>query len=197
MKFQAYIACHGCDLLHYRRKLEKGGVARCSRCGTILYRHKQNSLNRTLAMAITGVILFILSISYPFLSMQIEEQIQETTIITGIIELYRQGMTWLAVLALITILVVPFLELCGLIIILLPLKFKMKTLNRGLMFRFIRHIKPWGMVEVFILGIFVSVVKLASMATIIPGIASYSFIAVMFIIAAASSSFDPEIIWEN
>jgi paraquat-inducible protein A len=53
------------------------------------------------------------------------------------------------------------------------------------------------MMEVFMVGILVSVVKLAKMATIIPGVSLYSFLALIFVLAAMSVSLDDHLIWEK
>jgi paraquat-inducible protein A len=53
------------------------------------------------------------------------------------------------------------------------------------------------MMEVFLIGIAVAVTKLIGMADIVPGLALWSFAALMFVLAGASASFDPESMWER
>jgi paraquat-inducible protein A len=192
-----YIACPECDLLHRREQLPPNGLATCRRCGAVLYRSGHNSLNRTLAMAITGTILFAIANLYPFLTLNLEGQVQETTLISGIIALYHQGMPVLASLVLATGIVFPLVELTGLTYVLLPLKFNRTPWGVSAIFRLIYMLKPWGMTEVFLLGILVSMVKLSDMARIFPGTALYAFIALVFIIAAAAASLDPDTVWQR
>ena len=85
------IACHDCDLIHHIKSVPAKGAAVCIRCGAVLYKHKANSLERTLAFAFAGLILFVLANSFPFLGLKIGAQVRETTLITGIQELYVQG----------------------------------------------------------------------------------------------------------
>ncbi|MGD8292590.1 MAG: paraquat-inducible protein A, partial [Desulfobacterales bacterium] len=92
----ALIACHDCDLIHHIKPLPAKGVAVCTRCGAVLHRHKPNSLDRTLAFVVASLILFILANSFPFLGLKIGAQIRQTTLITGIYELYIQGMQIIA-----------------------------------------------------------------------------------------------------
>ncbi len=193
----SYIACHDCDLLHRRQPLPPGGVAACSRCGTVLYRNRRNSLDRTLAMAVCGLILFIIANLSPFLTLKFEGQTQETNLVTGVMELYRQGMVPIALLVLATGIAFPLLELTGLIYLLLPLKFDRTPWGMAGVFRVIRALQPWGMTEVFLLGILVSIVKLAGMATVIPGAALYAFLALIFVVAATAASLDPDIVWDR
>jgi paraquat-inducible protein A len=61
----------------------------------------------------------------------------------------------------------------------------------------LQHIQPWGMMEVFMVGILVSVVKLAKMAKIIPGISLYSFLALIFVLSAMTVSLDGHLIWQK
>ena len=197
MDLDTYIACHDCDLLHRRQTMPTVGVASCSRCGAVLYRNRRNSLDRTLAMAVCGVILFVIANLFPFLTLSFEGQVQETTLVTGIMELYRQGMTSLAVLVLATGVVFPLVELAGLIYLLLPLKFDRKPWGMAVVFRVVRSLQPWGMTEVFLLGILVSIVKLASMASVIPGVALFAFLALIFVVAATAASLNPDIVWER
>jgi paraquat-inducible protein A len=197
MDLDTFIACHDCDLLHRRQPLPPAGVATCSRCGAVLYRNRRNSLDRTLAMAVCGLILFIIANVYPFLTLNFEGQVQETTLISGVMELYRQGMIPIALLALATGIVFPLVELVGLVYLLLPLKFNLIPWGMAGIFRIVRSLQPWGMTEVFLLGILVSIVKLAGMATVIPGVALYAFLALIFVVAATAASLNPDIIWER
>ncbi len=194
---ESLIACHECDLLHQRQPLPRGATARCIRCGAKLYSRIRNSLDRVLAWTIAGLILFIVANVYPFLTFRLEAQIQETNLITGIIELYNQGMWIVAGVVLLTSILMPLLELTGTLYILLPLKFNLQPWKLPTFFRLIRSFKPWGMMEVFMVGILVAFVKLSKMAHIIPGIALYAFLALIFVLAASSASLDPHIVWNR
>jgi len=191
------IACHECDLLQQSRALPMGATARCPRCGAVLYRRKRNSLDRVLALTIAGLMLFTVANVYPFLTFKLEAQIQETTLITGIIELYNQGMWIVAGVVLLTSIVMPLLELTGTLYVLLPLKFNRRPWSLPLFFRMVRIFKPWGMMEVFMVGILVAFVKLSKMASIIPGMALYSFMVLIFVMAASAASLDPHIVWNR
>lgn len=194
---EALIACHDCDLLHRRSPLPDNNIAACVRCGAPLYRHRRNSLDRTLALALSGVILFVIANVYPFLTLKLEGQVQQITLITGVVELYREEMVLLALLVLGTGILLPLVELVGLIYILVPLKFDYTPWQIAGMFRMVRSIQPWGMMEVFLLGILVAMVKLADMASIIPGVALYAFLALIFVLAGAAASLNPDILWKR
>jgi paraquat-inducible protein A len=194
---ESFIACHECDLLHQSQSLPPGGTARCVRCGAVLYRRKRHSLDRVLALTITGLILFMVANAYPFLTFRLEAQVQETTLLSGVMELYAQDMWIVAGVVLLTSILLPLLELIGMLYVLLPLKFNLRPWKLPLFFRMVRKFKPWGMMEVFMLGILVAFVKLAKMASLIPGMALYAFLALIFVLAASAAALDPHIVWDR
>ena len=192
-----YLACHECDLLHALGEVPMGSGARCARCGASLYRPKPDSLNRTLALTLAGVILFVIANTYPFLGFKIGAQVRETTLATGIHQLFLQDMQLIATLVLLTVVVVPAFHLASMLYILVSLHLKRAPRHLALVFRLIHSLKPWGMMEIFMLGILVSVVKLAKMATILPGVALYAFLALIFILAAMTATLDDHLVWER
>lgn len=167
-------------------------AVRCVRCDTLLHRHVPDSLNRALALTIAGIILFVVANSFPFLSFQFRGQITETTLVTGVEMLYREGMWILALVVFFTSVLAPGLQL-----VLLPLK--MNPVGRGFptLFRYVATLTPWGMMDVFMLGILVSVVKLADMATIIPETALFAFVVLIFVLAAAQAALDGDSVWSR
>jgi paraquat-inducible protein A len=191
------IACHECDLLHQRQPLPRGGTAICVRCGAKLYSRKRNSLDRVLALTIAGLVLFCVANAYPLLTFKLEAQAQETTLFSSVVALYEQGMWIVAGVVFLTSILVPLLQLTGTLYVILPLKFNKLPWGLTFWFRIIRSFKPWGMMEVFMLGILVSFVKLAKMATLIPGTALYAFLALIFVLAASAASLDPHIVWDR
>lgn len=197
MEKTVLMACHDCDLLQTIGPVPKGCQVRCMRCGAELYIRKRNSLNRTLSLVLAGLILFFLSNAFPLMELKIQGNLQETTLFQGVKALYDQDMRGLAMLVLLTCILAPFIQLSGLLYVLAPLKYNRLAPMTARVFRFIRKLQPWSMMEVFMLGILVSIVKLAKMSTIIPGISLYSFAALIIVLAWAVASLDPYIVWER
>ena len=163
-----------------------------------MQRHKRDSLNRTLAWTIAGLILFAVANAFPFLDLKSGALVRQTTLITGVLQLYKQGMQSVAVLVFLTSILFPAVQLAGMLYLLLPLKVNLLPWWKpASVFRFIQSVHPWAMMEVFMVGILVSMVKLAKMAKVVPGIAIYSFAILIFVLAAAASSLDPHLIWDR
>ena len=191
------MACHECDLVHQLGEIPPGGAARCSRCGASLYRPKRDSINRTLALTMAGVILFLVANTHPFLGFRIGAQVRETILATGIYQLYQQDMKTIATLVLFTVVLVPAIHLLCMLYILVPLQLNLVPRHLAGIFRLYMFLKPWGMMEIFMLGILVSIVKLIKMATIIPGVALYAFLALIFVLAAMAVTLDDHLIWKQ
>lgn len=189
-------ACPDCDLL-LRIPVAVASSMVCARCGAVLRRRKAESIARATALTLTALVLFALSNSFPFLAMERGGLIRETTLLTGIHELWREGLQGLAVVVLLTCVLVPLAQMLGLLYILVPLQCKKRPLaHAARIFRLVQEVAPWGMMEVFMIGILVALVKLGHMATIVPGISVYSFGALIFTMAAAFASLDPPLLWD-
>ncbi len=197
MKSAQLIACHDCDLLHRYRPLSEGDEAKCHRCGSVLYRNKAKSLEKTFALSLAALILYVVANTFPFLAIRLEGQITHTTLITGVIELYDQDMLALSALVFLTSILAPGLQVLGLLYVLLPLRLKRSGPLLAQVFRWVRSLEPWSMMEVFMLGILVSVVKLSAMAEIVPGIAVWSFGALIMVLAWAAATLDPKKVWDE
>lgn len=191
------IACHDCDLIHRVDAVPEGSIAKCSRCGAVLHQHKPDSLDRTLALTVAGLILFVVANAFPFLGFKLQAQVHEILLITGVRELYHQGMWILATVVLLTTIVMPALQMMGLLYVLVPIRLNRMPWKLREVFRFIQFLRPWAMMEVFMLGILVSIVKLAKMATIVPGIAVFAFMALTFVLTASLAVLDSHSVWER
>jgi paraquat-inducible protein A len=194
---QTLIACHECDLLHRVPPLPEKSKARCRRCGALLYVHFPKTIDRSLALAITGLVLLVIANIYPFLSLESQGTILETTLITGTIILSQQSMAGVAILVLLTSMLIPSILMGTLVYVLWPMKFGHRLPANRQAFRLALTLRPWSMTEIFLLGILVSVVKLAKMATIIPGTALFAFLALVFVLAAVNTFLVPATIWEK
>jgi paraquat-inducible protein A len=190
------IACPECDLLQHEVPLPARGVALCRRCGGELYHNTPHGLDRTLAYTLCALMLYCLANFFPLLGLELKGNQSTTTLYGAVSALYDQKLQPVAVLVFITTILIPGLELLCMTYILLPLRIGKIAYGYKVVFRLIQAVHPWGMVEVFMLGILVSVVKLSNFATVVPGIALWSFSGLMLSIAAVAQSFNPRDLWQ-
>jgi paraquat-inducible protein A len=189
------IACHECDLLNRETVIPPGGVACCRRCGAVLYRNKPQSLDRTLAFMLAAAVLFVLANLNPLVELDAQGSRTSTTLFGTVRVLHNQDMTSVAGLVFVTTILMPALEIGAMLYMLLPLRLGWVPTRLPAMFRLLLTVRPWGMVEVLMLGILVSLAKLSHMASVLPGVALWSFGALMVLLAAAAASFEPRELW--
>lgn len=191
------IACHECDLLNLRIDLHPGSTARCARCGAKLYRKTAMSIDQTLALALTAAVVFVLANVYPIIGLQIQSTRNDTSLISAVYTLWAQGMKTVALLVLFTTFIVPMFELAAMIHILLAIKLERTPVCFNGIMRTMQQFTPWGMVEVFIIGVIVALVKLTHYGSLIPGIALWSLGVLTILLAATASSFDIHDVWNR
>lgn len=189
------IACHECDLLQREAVLPPRGMARCRRCGALLYRDSPDSLNRTLAFTLTAGVLFLLANLFPIIGIELQGNRNAMNLFSAVNSLWEQGMRSISATVFITTILIPALELTMLTYLLVGLKLRKVPAGVAPILRLLQGIKPWGMVEVFMLGILVSLVKLANDFIIIPGVALWSFGGLTLMLAAVAASFNVRDVW--
>lgn len=189
------IVCHDCDLLQREIPLKPGCAASCRRCGAVLYRNATDSIDRTLAYTLAASMLFVIANVFPIFAIEIQGSHSEINLLGAVQSLWDQKMQFISLLVFLTTILIPALELIIMIYLLLPLKFRLIPAGYTHFLRTMQIVQPWGMVEVFMLGVLVSLVKLTSSFKVIPGVALWSFGCLTLLLAAASSSFSARDIW--
>ena len=189
------LACPYCDLIQRIPELSPHTRGRCLRCQAELYRPYSENLDRPLAYTLAAAVLFLIANFFPIVGLQIQDQQTTATLFGTARALYEENMQLLAALVFFTTVLVPAVQLSAMCYLLVPLRLGRVPRHLPYALRVLQAIRPWGMVEVFTLGVLVALVKLAHVATVVPGIALWSFGGLMLMIAAAAASFDPRQIW--
>lgn len=189
------IACRECDLLQYQPELRGRFVLRCRDCGIELRHHVPGGLDHTLAYTLGALILFVLANIFPIVGLELNDDRSDVLLYRAVHALFDQGEYVVGTLVGFTTMVVPALELLAIIYILLPLKFGRIPPRFALVYRAVHATRPWGMIEVFMLGVLVSLVKLSNFAHVLPGFALWSFGLLILLMAAVAFSFNPPELW--
>jgi paraquat-inducible protein A len=191
------IACHECGTVQHMRALPEGGAARCARCGATLYRQRRDSIEHTLLLTLAALILFVIANTFPFLTFELEGNADTSTLLTGVRSLYEQGMWPLAVLVLLTATVVPLAWLLSTAYVLLPLWLGRVPWRVAEVFKITELLRPWAMMEVYLLGVIVAYVKLSDLARLELGIALFAFVGLIVVMIAAEAALEPHEIWRR
>ncbi|MFT7306934.1 MAG: paraquat-inducible protein A [Candidatus Azotimanducaceae bacterium] len=191
------VACHECDMLFHRDEIPVGAKANCTRCGAELYRHIDNSLDRSLALYLSTFVFMIIANFYPFITMQ-TAGIKATSIVaSGGLALYQFGMGELGFVVFLTSILLPFVCVVSMIYLLVPARFGKLPPLYGPVYRIVRMCEPWSLLAVFMLGTLIAAVKLQDLASVIPGLGMLGFVLMLVTYSAARSNFDPEVLWSR
>ena len=190
------IACHECDLLVSLPQMPAGHKASCPRCGYVLTRNFHNTKRKILAFSLTSLIFLLFSMPFPFLSFSAQGTERVLTLIESIQSVVSADYTSIAVLIFLTTVLVPGLFLVGVIYIFISLKLKKSLPCTEKILKFVFALLPWNMAEIFLVGILVSFIKIASLAKVALG-PSFGFYTLFIVSLACTVTFlDRLQVWE-
>lgn len=191
------IVCDECDLIQRPIVLPAGGWALCRRCDGPLYQYAPDSLDRALAFSLGAVVMFLIGITFPIMELEVQGNMTSSSLFTAVEQLWAGGLQLFAVLIAATTIMLPALELTVMVSVLLSLRMRRALTWIPKMLRLLTLVRPWGMAEIFFMGVLVALVKLAHMADIVIGVALWSLGGMMILLVAASASFNLRQLWEQ
>ncbi|MFT4518889.1 MAG: paraquat-inducible protein A [Halioglobus sp.] len=191
------IACHSCDLMVSIAPLKHGDNANCPRCGGFLTRFREDTYQRVLAFASSGLIFLLLANSYSFLSFSVNGISSNITLRETPIALWQNGMPEVALLVTSFIIVIPAVVLVMLLALCVPLSQRQYRYWLPHMAKGVVRLQNWAMVEVFIIGVIVSLVKLSEIASVVLGVSFWTYVAFSICFIVAVASLDRYQCWED
>jgi paraquat-inducible protein A len=192
-----YSACHFCDTLHEAPIIPEGSAARCHRCGVVLYQNRPASLARASAFSLAALLLMVLVHVFPFLTMDAAGLRKHLTLVGAATALIDADAPVLGASILLFTIAAPLTLTGGMIYVCLPLMFGRAGPGSFTVARWMYRSEPWNMVEVFLLGVLVSLLKIAKVADVHFGIGFWAFAGVMVFTAAAVAGIDREELWDR
>ncbi len=187
-------SCSSCHLV-----LHDVSFSHCPRCGGKLHLRKTDSISRTWALLFTAALLYIPANVYPIMTVTQFGRGNPDTIMSGVVHLIEAQLWGLALLVFFASIMVPVLKLLVMAYLLISIQFKScwRPKDRTLLFRITEVVGAWSMIDIFLIGILISLVKLDAFATIEAGPGATFFAAVVVITLFAAHSFDSRLIWDN
>jgi paraquat-inducible protein A len=191
------VACPECDLLQHLPELPPGDKSRCSRCGNTLASRPIDSLDRSLALTLAAVVVFIVAHTAPLMGLSAVGRHASTTIAGGALEMWQQDEKATAVVVTFCAGIAPATYILFMLTVLLAVRRPPAPHWVGEVLRWGSSMQPWSMNEVMILGILVALIKIAELATVEPGIGMYAVGGLVFLFAAMMITFDPREVWKR
>lgn len=191
---QGFMRCHDCG-----RLIKSKTETLCPVCGHPVSARKPHSIQRTVALIISALCLYVPANIFPIMSVT-QLGIAEThTIVGGIATLIQSDMIPIALLVLVASILVPLMKLLGLTMLLLCVHYRWQVNARLFtqLYRIIAFVGRWSMLDIFMISILVALVDLGGVAQVIAGSAATAFAGVVVLTMFAAKSFDPRLLWDH
>ncbi|GAA4321339.1 paraquat-inducible protein A [Pigmentiphaga soli] len=171
----------------------------CPRCGAALHTRKPDSIQRTWAFLIAALVLYVPANILPIMTTGTLVDRQTNTIMSGVIYLWLDGSYFVAGVVFMASIVVPIFKLAALIVLVVSVQMRStwRPVERTRLYRMVEAIGRWSMVDIFVVALLASLVRLDALATVTPEPGAIAFGAVVVFTMFASLSFDPRLIWDT
>ncbi len=190
---QGLAGCHTCG------KVSPVSARKCPRCGTTLHVRKPGSIQRTIAFMAAATALYIPSHILPVMTVVELGVVTHNTILGGMLMFWRTGAYPIAIVIFTASILIPLLKIVALSWLCAAATGKVhpSPATLGKLYWFTELLGRWSMVDIFVVGILVSLVQLGNYMTITPGSGALAFAGVVLLTMFAAMSFDPRLLWDR
>lgn len=188
--------CHTCSMLNNLAAGAHDGL--CTRCQAPVHFRTHNSIERSWALVIASLLVFIPANTLPIMTVNYFGTGTSDTILSGIITLINLGMAPVAVIVFIASFLVPLSKILGLIILLVTVNRHsgVQPVQRTKLYRVVAFLGKWSMLDVFVVAMMGAVVNLGYITSIEPGKGAAAFAVMVILTMFAAHSFDQRLIWD-
>lgn len=181
-------------MLHRRRPVLPREKARCVRCRSVLYRGIYSDASRMAAITLAALIMYVIAQCSPIVELDVNGNVSRATLLGAITVLWREHMQLVASAVFTFTILLPAVELLSLLHVTLALALGHKPRLFNVLLRTVHLARRWGMTEVLMIGILITIVKMTSLATVIlqPGLFAFGALTLMLAIVI---SFNPKTLW--
>lgn len=176
--------------------LPAGSRVICLRCEAVLRHTRNEPLLLPLALNLSALILFILGATLTLMSVSTAGQQRVSELVSGPAELERYGLWEISAVVLVTTVAAPLARVLCMLAVLLGLRMERPPAELRAIFAWVEHLRPWSMVEIYLLGLFVAYVRLSGMAAVDLGPAIFALFGLMVIMVLADYTLDDQAVWE-
>lgn len=190
------VVCEECGLAHRWLPIGHGAVARCVRCEAVLGRGHRMSIGSVLALTVAAAAAYLVAINASVLSLNLRGGSESATLPAAIAYAWQDGREVVAVLAAITALIAPAAFIGLRLYVLFPLAAGRKVAGFATCVRLLHQASRWNMVEVFTVGVLLSLVRLSGLADASPGPGLFALGALTVLFAAIESAGLKHLWWD-
>lgn len=163
------IVCAHCDRVYRRPFLAMGDSARCKTCAAVLIRGGRLTIDSWLALTIVAAVAFVMANAMPVMRIGLYGRHGEAMLWQFPVALAHGAAAVIAVPTALSVIAVPGVQimLLGWLLGFARVGRRAPAFARAM--RVLTALRPWSMVEVALLGIVVSIVKLSGYLQVAPG----------------------------
>lgn len=191
------VSCHFCDALQEAPRLLEGDAAHCCRCGEMLYQNRPRSLARATGFSSAALIFMLLAHLFPSITVDSGSIRRELTLLEAADALFREANPLMGVVAVLFTVVAPLTLMGGLLYVAAPLRFGVALPGALTVTKIFQLSEPWSMLEVFLVGILVSLLKLGAVGEVHLGAGLWALVGLVFCTAFAMAGIDRLELWDR
>jgi paraquat-inducible protein A len=161
--------------------------------------YKSENVQRTWALLVTSILFYVPANTLPIMYTTVLGDREPNTILGGIIHLWHGGSYPIAIVIFLASVFIPVAKLLVLAWLNYSVQSNSNVLSqeRQLFYRITEFVGRWSMVDVFVVGILVSLIQLGNAMSIFPGPAALAFCGVVVLTMLAALNFDSRLIWHS
>ena len=194
-----YIACPDCGLIQRLPDAPGPEIRECAQCNRVLATRTAGRVDLPLALASCALLLLIPAATMPMLSVSTLGAGRHSWLTSGPAAFAHQGFASLGLLTAVCAVLLPFVYLGGLVWVLGNLHFARATVREsaslGRVYRWLLSLRPWMMLEVFLIGGFVAYTRMQAVADVSIDIGGWCLIAATFALMFALTQVDDRTVW--
>lgn len=169
--------------------------ATCPRCQHTLVKRHYRPVQRSFALAISAFIALLHAVFFPFVSFQVSGFNNNIELSETATTLLGFDQPVIAILVALTIIVLPAIYLLNVIWLQFGLlRARPLPFSRDIA-RSLKHLHPWMMADVFIVGTLVSLVKISGSAEIALEVGFWAFCSFVLLLLFTMRSIDDDWMW--
>ncbi|HEX4583255.1 MAG TPA: paraquat-inducible protein A [Burkholderiaceae bacterium] len=170
----------------------------CPRCGGVVHLRIPRSLEKTSAYLAAAAVMYVPANMLPVMHSSSLLAQQDDTILSGVVYLLRSGSWPLALIVFVASVMVPLLKILaiGLLVWMSARRSTSHPRARARLYRVVELIGRWSMLDIFAVTLLVALVRMGTLASVLPGLGALAFAAVVVLTLLAADSFDPRAIWD-
>ena len=146
------------------------------------------------AITLGAIVTFLIAQFFPIVELQIGGYSTSATLLGSIRVLWHEQMQLVAAVVFLFTMLLPAVELGALFYVTMALRAGRRPPGFDHLLRVIGSARRWGMTEVLMIGILITIVKMTSLAQVLlqPGLFAFGALTLMLAIVV---SFDPKFLW--